>query len=70
MTVPLKISQYLQENTSVGVFLNIVAGLQVFFKKRFQGRWFPVNITKFLRTVFFYRTLLVAASKTYCLKQL
>ena len=53
MTVPLKISQYLQENTSVGVFLNIVAGLQVFFKKRFQGRWFPVNITKFLRTVFF-----------------
>ena len=38
----LKLSQYSQENTCVGVFLNI--------KKTFQHRCFPVNIVKFLRT--------------------
>ena len=38
----LKLSQYSQENTCVGVFLNI--------KKTFQHRCFPANIVKFLRT--------------------
>ena len=50
--VLLKILQYLQENTCVGVFLKQVTGLQVynFIKKRLQHRCFPVNIAKFLRT--------------------
>ena len=34
----------------------------LFFIKRLQCRFFPVNIAKFLRTVFFYRIPLVAAS--------
>ena len=37
----LKISQYLQENTCVGVS---------FIKRRLQHRYFPVNIAKCLRT--------------------
>ena len=41
-TQALKISQYSQENTCVGVFI----------KKRLQHRCFPVNIAKFLRTPF------------------
>ena len=41
-----------------------VAVLQVynFIKKRFQHRCFPVNIAKFLRTVFFIRIPPAAAS--------
>ena len=37
----LKILQYSQENTSVGVF-----------KKRLQHRGFPVNIAEFFKTAF------------------
>ena len=35
---------------------------QFFIKKRLQHRFFPVNIAKFLRTAFFNRPPLVAAS--------
>ena len=48
----LKILQYSQENTCVGVpFFNENAGLQSckFKKERLQRRCFNVNITKFLR---------------------
>ena len=43
---------------------NKVAGLQtcIVIKTRLQHRCFHVNIAKFLRTAFFYRTPLVAAS--------
>ena len=43
---------------------NKAAGFQAgnLFKKSFQYRRFPVNITKFLRTAFLNRTPLVAAS--------
>ena len=44
----LKILQYLQENTCVGVFQACN-----FIKKRLQCRCFPVNIAKFLRTLIF-----------------
>ena len=33
-----------------------------FIKKRHQHRCFPLNVVKFLRTNFFYRTLLMAVS--------
>ena len=48
----LKISQYSQENTCVGVFFNKVSDLQAcnFIKKRLQHRCFPVKFAKFLRT--------------------
>ena len=36
-----------------------------FIKKRLQHRRFPLNISKFLRTPFFYRTHLVAASVSF-----
>ena len=44
----LKILQYSQENTCIGVSFNKVAGLQAlnFIKTRLQHRYFP----KFLRT--------------------
>ena len=48
----LKISQYSQEKTYIGVSLfNKVAGFQActFIKKRLYHRCFLVNITKFLR---------------------
>ena len=43
---------------------NKVAGLKPcnFIKKELQHMYFPVNIAKFLRTAFFYRTALVTAS--------
>ena len=43
---------------------NKVAALKAFdlIKKRLQHKYFPVDIVKFLRTVFFFRTSLVAAS--------
>ena len=49
----LKISQYSQENTCVGVSFNKLAGPQAdnFIKKRLQYRCFPLNITKFFRTL-------------------
>ena len=42
---------------------NKIAGIQIcnFNKKRPQHRSFPVNIAKFLRTTFFYKTPPVAA---------
>ena len=40
---------------------SFVASLQE--KRELQATFFPVNITKILRTTFFYRTPLVAASK-------
>ena len=45
---------------------NKAAGLKAcnFVKKRLQHSCFPVNIAKFLRINFFYRTSLVAASTT------
>ena len=61
----VKISQISQENTCAGVSLEIsmnslfnkVPGLKFcnFIIKRLQHKWFPLNIEKFLRTVF-YRT--------------
>ena len=47
----LKISQYSQENTFVGVSINKVPGLRpVTLSKRDSNRYFPVNIEKFLIT--------------------
>ena len=48
----LKISQFSQENTCIGVSFYKVAGLQTcnFIKKRLQHRFFPVNNAKVLRT--------------------
>ena len=56
----LKISQYSQENTCIGVFLfvlessvlNRASGMKAcnFIKKSLQHRCFPVSITRFLRT--------------------
>ena len=49
----LKISQYSQKSNCAELsFLNKNAGLESwnFTKKRFQHRFFPVNIAKFLRT--------------------
>ena len=47
----LKLAQYSQENTYVGVFFNKAAGLRDcnYIKKRLQNRCFPVKIAKFLR---------------------
>ena len=53
----LKILQNSQQNTW---------GLQLYQKKRLWHRCFPMNLTKFLRTTFFYRTPPVAAS-VFCL---
>ena len=47
----LKIPQYSQENTCVGVWFS-ESFLKFFIKKRLQHRYFPVNITKSLRTTF------------------
>ena len=47
----LKIPQYSQENTCVGMSFSKIA-LKFFIKKRLQHRYFPVNIAKFLRTAF------------------
>ena len=46
---------------------NKVAGLRVykFIKKRLQHRFFPVNITKFLRTPFLYNT----SVRCFCFKK-
>ena len=48
----LKILQYLQENTVSESLFNKVENLQPcrFIKNRFQQRYLPVNIAKFLRT--------------------
>ena len=48
----LKILQYSQDKTCVGVFFNKVAGLWAcnFIEKRLQHRCFPAIIAKFLRT--------------------
>ena len=47
----VKLAQYSQENTYVGVFFNKAAGLRDcnYIKKRLQNRCFPVKIAKFLR---------------------
>ena len=45
------ILQYPQENTCVESLFNKVA-LKFFIKKRFQHRYFPVNIARFLRRAF------------------
>ena len=47
-----------------GSLFNKVGGFQAsnFTKMRFQCRCFPVNITKFFKNNFFYRTPPVAAS--------
>ena len=46
---------------------NKVAGLYSckFIKKRLQHKRFPINIAKYLKSSFFYRTHLVAALKRY-----
>ena len=53
----LKISQYPQEKTCVGVFFNEV------IKKRPKHRCFPLNIEKKFKNSFFYRTSLMTASE-------
>ena len=62
--------QYSQENTKknlcccVGLSFNKLTGLQACnsIKKRLQHSCFPVNIEKFFKNSFPYRTALVAAS--------
>ena len=51
---------------------NKVAGAQAcnYIKKRLQHRPFPVNIAKFLRTAFFYRTPPQAAAAALELRRL
>ena len=51
----------------VEFLFNKVAALKArnFIKKRLQHRCFPVNIAKFLRTPFFYRTPFVSVSALY-----
>ena len=44
------------------LFFNKVAGPATLFKKRLCHSFFPVSFVKLLRTPFFYRTPLVAAS--------
>ena len=55
----LKVSQYSQKNTCVGVSFNKAADLKTynFIKKRLRNRCFPVNIVKLLRTAFFIEHL-------------
>ena len=57
----LKICQYSQKNTCFRVSFNKAAGLQAWrpaflLKKRFQHRYFPVNIAKLLRTAVLWNT--------------
>ena len=48
----LKMSQYLQENTCVGIFSLLASGLQLYLNKTpLQG--FPMNIEKFLKNTYF-----------------
>ena len=54
--VLLKIAKNFQKNS-------YARDLQLYFKKRLWHRCFPVNFAKFLRTTFFRRTSLVAASR-------
>ena len=62
----LEIFAIFTEKHFAKVSFNTVAGLQACacncIKKSLQRRRFPVNIAKFVRTAFFYRTPLVAAS--------
>ena len=55
----LKISQYSQKNTCVGVFLKQscrLISLQI-YEKILQYKYFSINIAKFLRTAFFIEHL-------------
>ena len=54
----LKFLQYSQENTRVAKLESLLISI----KKRLQHSCFPVNIDKFFKNSFFYRTPLVAAS--------
>ena len=63
----LKILQYPQENTCAAVLESLlikITGLQACnsIKKRLQHNCFPVNIEKFFKNSFSYRTALMAAS--------
>ena len=51
------------QKQSFADFFKVGVGLKacIFVKKRLQHKYFPVNIAKFLRAAFFYRTPLVAA---------
>ena len=64
----VEISQNSQENTCARVFFNKVLGLRpaTLLKKILWYRCFPVNFSKFLRTLFFYRTPSMAASVNAC----
>ena len=50
-----EISQNSQENTCarISFLIKLQTRLQLYFKKRFWRRCFPVNFEKFLRTTFF-----------------
>ena len=63
----LKVSQYLQENTCVGVFFNNVVDLKTcnFINRWIQHKCFPVNIAKFLRTRFLQNTSRGLLLKTF-----
>ena len=58
------------KTTVLDFLFNKVAVLKAynFIKKRLQHRCFPVNIAKILRTAFFKRTPLVAATWKRCFK--
>ena len=54
----LVISQNSQKNTCAKVFFSLGLRLATLFKKWLWYKCFPVNLVKFLRTHFFYRTSL------------
>ena len=59
-------STYIQKQSPKGVLLKkVFLKYVLFIKKRLQRRCFSVNIAKFSRTSFFYRTPPVATSDQY-----
>ena len=64
-----KFLKFHSKTSAVEFLFDKVAVLKVrnFVKKKLRNRFFTVNIAKFLRTPFFYRTPLVAVSAMYML---
>ena len=60
-------AKFTEKHLCQSLFFNKVAGLRpaILLKKSLWHGCFPVNFAKFLRTLFFYRTPPVAASKAY-----
>ena len=63
---PIERSTYIQKQSPKGVLLKkVFLKYVLFIKMRLQRRCFSVNIAKFSRTSFFYRTPPVATSDQY-----